>query len=314
MPLSIRIISSPDQETISEWNKQFPEEGGDIGRSFGSTWQLNDASRELSNTHAIISKSAAGYHILDNSSNGVFVNGSTKPLGKGNKVPLNDGDVLDMGRFRLLVSCFITSQTKSSTGLNNEEEADITGSDDPFNMNLDETPIEPEVAEPVTVLNSGEHGVIEDDPFAKEANATVQQSVKPTSTDFNDIDEDPFSDSPITPSFVGIEDADTPAVNLTGQALATNNALVNHSEISADLEQALEMAFFKFVQELAPNKLEAMFNDLATPGLFSRKPDYWKLYQRYFKRQIDSGDLKFKFQAYVRESVKIQQRLKGENS
>ena len=45
MPLSVRIISSPDGESITEWNKPFPEDGGDIGRVLGVTMQLSDSTR-----------------------------------------------------------------------------------------------------------------------------------------------------------------------------------------------------------------------------------------------------------------------------
>ncbi len=96
MPLSIRIISSPDGESIAQWNQAFPEDGGDIGRAFGATLQLNDASREISSTHATIRKTSRGYQIMDNSTNGLYINGSDAPLGNGNQSTLSDGDVLDI--------------------------------------------------------------------------------------------------------------------------------------------------------------------------------------------------------------------------
>ena len=117
MPLSIRIISSPDGESIAEWNQAFPEDGGDIGRAFGNTLQLSDASREISGTHAIIRKNSRGYQIADNSTNGLFINGSDKPLGNGNQSTLSDGDVLDIGRYRLLVSCFVPDLAVVKSGL-----------------------------------------------------------------------------------------------------------------------------------------------------------------------------------------------------
>ncbi|MFA0125637.1 FHA domain-containing protein, partial [Vibrio sp. 10N.261.48.A2] len=115
MPLSIRIISSPDGESIAQWNQAFPEDGGDIGRAFGATLQLNDVSREISSTHAMIRKTSRGYQIMDNSTNGLYINGSDAPLGNGNQSTLSDGDVLDIGRHRLLVSCFFPESAKAQT-------------------------------------------------------------------------------------------------------------------------------------------------------------------------------------------------------
>lgn len=324
MPLSIRIISSPDGENITEWNKQFPESGGDIGRAFGSTLQLSDASRELSNCHATIKKSNRGYHIIDNSSNGLFVNGSSTPLGKGNQSPLNDGDVLDLGRFRLLVSCFIPSAPALLSQPAGEVQGDVF--DDPFSS--------ADVVENVETTNDAateevdftisDYAVVEEDPFGGQP-SKKQQATPQTHNDFRELDDDPFSQFDMNPVFPSSPMGSTPtseeeinspvALNRQNQVNVDtrieDDPFFGPTPYEPDIDQAIEMALNRLLQELAPENLESMFDELSTPGMFRRQPKYWELYKRYFKRQMNSRDLQVKFQAYFKDSIKVQQKLEG---
>ncbi len=40
-----------------------------------------------------------------------------------------------------------------------------------------------------------------------------------------------------------------------------------------DIDQAIEMALNRLLQELAPENLESMFDELSTPGMFRRQPN-----------------------------------------
>ncbi|WCE31029.1 type VI secretion system-associated FHA domain protein [Vibrio sp. SCSIO 43137] len=321
MPLSIRIISSPDGENITEWNKQFPEEGGDIGRAFGSTLQLNDATRELSNTHAIIKKSGRGYHIIDNSSNGLYLNGNGTPLGKGNQSPLNDGDVLDMGRFRLLVSCFVPSEPALLSRPLAESADDVF--DDPFASVQEETessgkPAKENEIEEVKFTIS-DYAVVEDDPFGGEVKQKSSKA-EPVKQNFSDMDDDPFAEVDLSPDFATEAHAVQPEESLSFAShspVSPENSLAEDpyykvKRYEPDIEQAIEMALTRLLTELSPEHLESMFDDLSTPGLFRRQPKYWDLYKRYFKRQINSRDLHVKFNAYFKDSIKVQHKLEGE--
>lgn len=315
MPLSIRIISSPDGENITEWNKQFPENGGDIGRAFGSTLQLSDSSRELSNNHASIKQSKRGYHIIDNSSNGLFINGSKTPLGKGNQSPLNDGDVLDMGRFRLLVSCFVPSAPALLSTPHSETSDDVF--DDPFSTSdvIEQPPVEQHADVEDLEFTISNYAVVEEDPFTGE----VQEKEKMTSQtrhDFSELDDDPFAEFDMNPILTVAETEESRSSPVT---IASSNALPTSDDpfyskksYEPDLDQAIEMALSRLLQELSPEHLETMFDELSTPGLFRRQPKYWDLYKRYFKRQLNSKDLQVKFNAYFKDSIKVQQKLERE--
>ena len=193
MPLAIRIISSPNDESISEQHKSFPEEGGDIGRSLGVTMQLADSHREISAVHAIVKKTSYGYQVVDNSTNGLFVNGSNSPIGKGNKYALTDGDILDVGRYRLLISCFTPELAKRPTlaqdnqifddSLHNESQI----IDDPFAKDLELlTSPTCDTSEPVRKLI--------DDPFNSEPElALADASPATTAMPLFQAEEDIFS-------------------------------------------------------------------------------------------------------------------------
>jgi len=86
-----------------------------VGRSPDCDWHLPDPARVLSSRHAEFHFVDGGFTVTDTSTNGVFVNGSESPLGRGNVVALADGDVLRLGDFELSVAVRSgTGQAKSS--------------------------------------------------------------------------------------------------------------------------------------------------------------------------------------------------------
>lgn len=75
-----------------------------IGRGSDCGWVLNDPDRALSKQHCIIARDGGGFTLTDTSSNGVFVNGSRFPLGRGQSVPLSDGHLVTIGPYRIRIS------------------------------------------------------------------------------------------------------------------------------------------------------------------------------------------------------------------
>jgi predicted component of type VI protein secretion system len=82
----------------------FGPSGGCIGRGQDNDWVLPDPQRYLSVHHARVRCYQGVYYIEDTSTNGVFLNGSTRALGKNASPPLRDGDRLRMGSYELQVS------------------------------------------------------------------------------------------------------------------------------------------------------------------------------------------------------------------
>jgi predicted component of type VI protein secretion system len=343
MPLSVRIISSPDGESITEWNKPFPEDGGDIGRVLGVTMQLSDSTCEVSSKHAIINKSARGYQVMDTSTNGVFINGATTALGKGNQSTLNDGDVLDIGRYRLLVSCFLPEKAKAQN-INTQDMSNGLLGDDPFGSVRD--PVEVELNQPVATpeptLSARREEVVENDPFESDV-VNSRSERQELNLSFIAIDDDPLAESDIQSAFpahtstMGSDDlissshsAETlssfsshPAQNqaeVTGQFFNHNHsfALSQHRVLEGcfqqQTEKALEMALNRLLSDIAPQGLESMFDDLMTPRFWQSKPKYWDMYKRYFNRQIDNRDWQIKFHAYFQDAMRLQKSLENDKS
>jgi len=65
---------------------------------------LDDPERYLSTTHCGLSLENGQFYIADLSTNGTFLNGSTNAMGKGTKLPLNDGDSFTLGDYEFAVS------------------------------------------------------------------------------------------------------------------------------------------------------------------------------------------------------------------
>jgi len=306
MPLSIRIISSPDGESISEWNKSFPDDGGEIGRAFGATMQLSDARREVSSSHALIKKTSRGYQVQDKSTNGLYINGSDTPLGKGNQSTLSDGDVLDVGRYRLLVSCFIPEQARVKSEGQNLGQG-LFG-DDPFSSDneLLETPFTETVLEPDFTASAFD--VVDDDPFLGDI-APRRDETNEFNLSFSAIDDDPLADTDLHANLP------TPMEALVHNTTSSRHELAAYQHVEERLQQqtdkALEMALSRLLSDIAPQAVETLFDDLAAPTFWGGKPKYWDMYKRYFTRQVENRDWQIKFHAYFKDAMRLQRNLDG---
>ena len=110
MSLILTIINQakPGQEI----SKAFEQEGT-IGRSLKNSWVLIDPNRFISSQHARIHLENNNYYITDLSTNGLYINKSSQPLGKGNKAILKQGDVITIGEYEISVSVQTSLQNPS---------------------------------------------------------------------------------------------------------------------------------------------------------------------------------------------------------
>ncbi|WP_062261203.1 type VI secretion system-associated FHA domain protein TagH [Endozoicomonas arenosclerae] len=99
--LVFKVIDSPAETNMTGHTKTFSMAGGSIGRSDSNNWVLPDIERIVSSMHAQIVFQESNYFLLDQSTNGTFLNGSEKAIGKGQQIQLNDGDVISMGHYQL---------------------------------------------------------------------------------------------------------------------------------------------------------------------------------------------------------------------
>ncbi len=108
--LTFTLIAWPDSETPTVQVLTLPEAGGMIGRGEDCALCLSDSERVLSRHHGEVSLEGGGKYLLRNwSQNGLLLNGAAMNPGQSGQLPLNDGDLLTLGGYRLLVSLPPTS-------------------------------------------------------------------------------------------------------------------------------------------------------------------------------------------------------------
>ncbi len=76
--------------------------GCNIGRSRSNDLVLPDRHRYISKQHARIEHRDGHYYLLDTSANGVYLNSNARPVGRGYRVELHDGDILHIGDYQIL--------------------------------------------------------------------------------------------------------------------------------------------------------------------------------------------------------------------
>jgi type VI secretion system protein len=104
MALKLTIIDDQRGESGRGGSIVFGVGGGGIGRAHDNDWVLPDPQRYLSAHHARVQFREGAYYLLDTSTNGVYVNEGTVPIGRRVPYPLRDGDRLRMGDYELTVS------------------------------------------------------------------------------------------------------------------------------------------------------------------------------------------------------------------
>ena len=96
------ILRSTDSASTEE--RQLTEGTLTLGRGLENDWVIADPERTLSKFHCRIDSSGDGYVVTDQSTNGVFVNDSPQPIGRGRSRTLADGDVVTLGSVHLAVT------------------------------------------------------------------------------------------------------------------------------------------------------------------------------------------------------------------
>lgn len=104
MALRLTVISEQGAELGERASVLFGPDGGRIGRAHDNEWVLPDPMRYLSSHHAQIRYRNGGFQIEDTSTNGLYLNDHTDPVGRLGPQPLRPGDVLRLGAYQIKVS------------------------------------------------------------------------------------------------------------------------------------------------------------------------------------------------------------------
>lgn len=125
MPLTMKILSKQRHILGADSIRVFSVHGGSIGRAPDNDWVLPDPDRYISGHHATVDYRSGAYYLKDTSTNGVFVNHSEQPVGRGTPIRLYDGDEIRLGDYILEVTIVNVSRdgTDDSGDAANGEEA-----------------------------------------------------------------------------------------------------------------------------------------------------------------------------------------------
>ncbi|MGA8705435.1 MAG: type VI secretion system-associated FHA domain protein TagH, partial [Steroidobacteraceae bacterium] len=104
MALKLTIQSEQREQLGSRASIVFGVGGGSIGRAHDNDWVLPDPQRYLSAHHARVKFRDGEFHLLDTSTNGVFVNDHSEALGRRGSHVLRDGDRLRLGNYDITVA------------------------------------------------------------------------------------------------------------------------------------------------------------------------------------------------------------------
>jgi len=93
----------------------FGPEGGIFGRSRKCDWVLPDDERILSAIHGRVVYRDGAFTLVDESSNGIFIDGMPQPIGRGNATTLIDGLHFHAGRYQIEAR-LMPATTNAQTG------------------------------------------------------------------------------------------------------------------------------------------------------------------------------------------------------
>lgn len=104
MALKLTIQSEQREQLGARASIVFGVGGGSIGRAHDNDWVLPDPQRYLSAHHARVRFRDGVFHLMDTSTNGVFVNDRSEALGRRGSHVLRNGDRLRLGNYEITVA------------------------------------------------------------------------------------------------------------------------------------------------------------------------------------------------------------------
>ncbi len=116
MALTLLVISFKNHTPAKEMSMTVNNSVCRIGRAADSDFVLPDEDRVVSQHHAVIQPDNGAYYLIDESTNGTFINNAAERIAKGNKIRLHDGDVLKVGEYNCAIS-IIQQQDQAENSL-----------------------------------------------------------------------------------------------------------------------------------------------------------------------------------------------------
>jgi len=116
MALRLSIMGQAADAAGSRGRWTLAAAGGRIGRASDNDWVLTDPERYISAHHAEIEIRDGAWWIRDLSTNGTFINGSSRPLGPDGSHQVADGDRIRLGPIEVVAELLEDTELTSDPG------------------------------------------------------------------------------------------------------------------------------------------------------------------------------------------------------
>ena len=309
MTISIHLISVPDEEVINSRVAYLPENGGSIGRATSCDIYLPDQSKRISRLHGEFKLTESGYSFVHRGKNTPQLNG--KSMSKDKEYLLNDGDIISLEKYSMLVSTLIPNNgNMNSKSLDSNSESTTTFNlveDETDFLELDELP--PEKSSTSSFFHKN---ILSDDPFASDPFGDLEDKDISPHIEIDDLKHSPRPGEQKGTEYLPVggnlsnshlERSLERLLNLTEKQQALQSPMFDHDS----LFDALELTVEQFLKQLAPRELENQFKDYLTGGVFSSKDKrYWRIYKKHFQHRQDNGDFHRQFKALFLENMRKQ--------
>ncbi|KJY83402.1 signal peptide protein [Vibrio galatheae] len=311
MAVSIHLISVPTEEVVASRVVYLPESGGTLGRAPACDICLPDQSKRISRTHGEIRLTERGYVLISRGQNSALLN--DKSMAREKEYLLNDGDIIKIENYTMLVSTLVSASAKLSA---QDDENDIFSQ--PFELNLNDDDTEfldqtdaPQPKQSNTVFSH--KNVLSDDPFAADPFEDIESEQIAAHIEVDEVEhEEPYKQPvdleyfPVNASNQGtqLEASIEKLLTLSEKNQQyLNNPMLHHDALFDALEKTVD----QFLVDFSPHALEEQFSEYLSGGLFSSKEKkYWNIYRKHFKHRQKNGDFRRQFKALFLENMQKQ--------
>lgn len=177
MKLNLSVISAnavADSQSVT-----VDRQSATLGRNPGNTLVLPDAKKWVSGKHATIEYRAPDYILTDTSTNGITLNQSARAMGRGNRVKLNDGDLLQIGDYSVRVTLLADAPEPDFFHPPPLPDQDLVPGEDPF-PDLETDPVKALIDKNALIPNDWSQAQAAADPF--DFSAFPDEKISPVTT------------------------------------------------------------------------------------------------------------------------------------
>ena len=149
MTLEIDVISYRGQPPSAPLHLALEARSATVGRKPENDLVLPDPDRVVSGTHLRIEYQGGQYFLLDQSTNGTYLNHASEPVPKGKPIPLSNGDLIQIGEYQLSVRL---ADEEAKTMLAPEPQPGIPAEPPPAESVPPPSPFQTETLDPLALI------------------------------------------------------------------------------------------------------------------------------------------------------------------